>query len=262
MRHRDSLFKKTKKYPTDEALKITYKRYRNFCNNLLKKLKNDYDKTALLKAKNNSKLLWDTIKNITHMKKPHESSTQLLSSANPNDSINKINSYFSKIGSDLAQIIISKNILSPCQPPTSSVLKSFVLLPTTESEIDTIIVNSNGIFPDLFKKSVIIPVYKSGDKSHVGNYRPISILPALSKILERLLNNRLTKYLESNNLISTHQFGFRSGKSTDAAVETLTNYITTKLDKKQKVIAIFLDLAKWLLKLDYDSTEALLVLVI
>ncbi|KAJ0177049.1 hypothetical protein K1T71_007058 [Dendrolimus kikuchii] len=258
MRHRDSLFKKTKKYPNDEVLKVSYKRYRNFVNSLLKKLKNDHNKNAILSAKNNSKLLWDTIKNITYSKKPHDSPTQLLSSVNPNDSINEVNSYFSKIGSDLAQIIISKNIPSFHVPPTKTVLNSFVLLPTSESEINTIIENS--------KSSVIVPVHKSGDKSRVNNYRPISILSSLSKVIERLINNRLIQYLEYNNLISTHQFGFRSGKSTDAAVEELTNYITFNLDKKQKVIAIFLDLTKkilteWLLKLDYDSTEALLVLI-
>ena len=102
----------------------------------------------------------------------------------------------------------------------------------------------SGLFPDLFKKSVITPIHKSGDTKCVNNYRPISVLPALSKILERLLNNRLMKYLELNNLLSSQQFGFRAGKSTDMAVGSLVEHLVRHLNKKQKALAIFLDLAK------------------
>ncbi|CAG9121615.1 unnamed protein product [Plutella xylostella] len=102
----------------------------------------------------------------------------------------------------------------------------------------------NGVFPDLFKKSLIHPIHKGGNRDVVGNYRPISVLPALSKILEKLMNSRLTNYLEKENLISNSQFGFRAGRSTEDAVSSLTEYIVDLLDNKRKCIGIFLDLAK------------------
>ncbi|KAG7310313.1 hypothetical protein JYU34_003072 [Plutella xylostella] len=103
---------------------------------------------------------------------------------------------------------------------------------------------SNGIFPRCLKKSIIHPIHKSGDRDRVENYRPISILPSISKLLERIINTRLINYLESNNLLSNCQFGFRTGKSTDDAVHKLTDYIARNLDKGQKTCGIFLDLAK------------------
>ncbi|KAG7310900.1 hypothetical protein JYU34_003732 [Plutella xylostella] len=102
----------------------------------------------------------------------------------------------------------------------------------------------SGRFPDAFKHSTIIPIHKSGDKADVGNYRPISILPTLSKILERIINNRLINYLESENLLSCNQYGFRKGRSTADAVSDLTDHIVRGLDAGEKCLAIFLDLAK------------------
>ena len=58
-----------------------------------------------------------------------------------------------------------------------------------------------GIFPDEMKIARIIPLFKSGDKQNVSNYRPISLLPQFSKILEKIFNNRLINFLNSNNLL-------------------------------------------------------------
>lgn len=103
---------------------------------------------------------------------------------------------------------------------------------------------STGKFPLIYKKSQVLPIFKSGDRSCINNYRPISILPTFSKILERVMNNRLNCFLEKFCLLSESQFGFRSKKSTTDAVHELTNYIVTNLDNQNKVIVIFLDIAK------------------
>lgn len=103
---------------------------------------------------------------------------------------------------------------------------------------------NQGEFPSAFKKASIHPIHKHGDRDRVNNYRPISILPALSKILEKIVNKRLVQYLESKELLSNSQFGFRRKKSTNDAVHELTNYVITKLDDTKKVKAVFLDLAK------------------
>ncbi|KAL0819437.1 hypothetical protein ABMA28_007542 [Loxostege sticticalis] len=101
-----------------------------------------------------------------------------------------------------------------------------------------------GIFPKAFKKAIITPVHKGGDRDNVTNYRPISVLTSLSKILEKVLNKRLIEFLENHKILSDCQFGFRSKKSTEDAVQELTEFVTNNLDSKQKCVGIFLDLAK------------------
>jgi hypothetical protein len=66
-----------------------------------------------------------------------------------------------------------------------------------------------GIFPDKLKIAKIIPIHKADDKLCVGNYRPISILPFFSKILERLMYNRLLDYIDVNSILVNNQYGFR-----------------------------------------------------
>ena len=84
-----------------------------------------------------------------------------------------------------------------------------------------------GIFPDQMKTAKIIPLYKSGDKSNFTNYRPVSLLPQFSKVLEKLFCCRLNKFIEVNNILSSNQYGFRNKHSTSLAlidlVEELTN---------------------------------------
>ena len=75
-----------------------------------------------------------------------------------------------------------------------------------------------GIVPDCLKIARVTPIYKSGDESKVINYRPISILPCFSKLLELIMYNRLYKYLIDNELLYKKQFGFQTGHSTSHAV--------------------------------------------
>lgn len=102
----------------------------------------------------------------------------------------------------------------------------------------------SGVFPKWFKFSKTIPIYKKGDKSMSTNYRPISLLPIFSKILEKVVYNRLIRYLEQNNIILNNQNGFRKGKSTLTAAFSLTEEILQALDKKEKVLGFFFDLSK------------------
>ena len=67
----------------------------------------------------------------------------------------------------------------------------------------------NGEFPTAMKISKVIPVHKSGDANTLNNYRPIFLLPSLSKVLERIMYDRLYKYLSANNMIIPEQFGFK-----------------------------------------------------
>ena len=101
-----------------------------------------------------------------------------------------------------------------------------------------------GQFPDKLKIAKIIPIFKSEDKLLINNYRPISIRHFFSKILERLMYNRLLNYLTLNKILVENQFGSRQGHSTYMALLKLVNDITEELDKGNCSIGIFIDLVK------------------
>ena len=94
------------------------------------------------------------------------------------------------------------------------------------------------------KIAKIIPLYKSGDNQSYCNYRPISILPSLSKILEKTVYKRLTDYLNKYDILNTSQYGFRHGHSTSMALLDFVERIHEALDRKEYTIGVFLDLAK------------------
>ena len=73
---------------------------------------------------------------------------------------------------------------------------------------------SAGVFPDVLKVASITPVFKKGDRSDVCNYRPISVLPLLSKVFEKAMANRMNSYLSKFSILPTCQFGFQRGRST------------------------------------------------
>ena len=90
----------------------------------------------------------------------------------------------------------------------------------------------------------MVPIFKAGDRFSPDNYRPISLLPNFSKILEKIVSNRLIVFLEEHNLISEHQFGFRKGHSTIHPLMLFMNNLTSALNKNHFSIAIFCDLRK------------------
>ena len=102
----------------------------------------------------------------------------------------------------------------------------------------------SGIFPNELKIYRVIPLYKSGDKGDITNYRAISLLPVLSKIFEKLIHSRLTKFFDDNNVIYNKQFGFRKKHSTIHALNTAVTQIINSLNKNNVVLGIFLDFNK------------------
>ena len=101
-----------------------------------------------------------------------------------------------------------------------------------------------GLVPSDWKIAKVIPVFKSGKKSDLDNYRPISDLPILSKLLEKFVHKQLIDHLEKNCMLFSIQFGFRSKRSTELAVTFLTDHIRKEADKGSLTGAIFIDLSK------------------
>ena len=103
---------------------------------------------------------------------------------------------------------------------------------------------SQGIFPDTYKKAQVIPLYKGGDKGDVNSYRPISLLPILGKLLEKIISVRVVKFFDKFNLFCPQQFGFRKNFSTEYAILDIYEKMLKNLDSGISTCAIFLDLAK------------------
>ena len=101
-----------------------------------------------------------------------------------------------------------------------------------------------GIFPMLEKEAKITPLYKSGNHMLVDNYRPISVLNILSKVIERLTYQQLSHYLEENNLLCPFQYGFRKGRSTEQSITTLVDFIRSNMDESKITGAVYIDLRK------------------
>lgn len=99
-------------------------------------------------------------------------------------------------------------------------------------------------FPSDWKRTKVLPLFKSGAKSSVNNYRPISVIPAISKVIEKVVHEQLTAYLESNNLINNNQFGFRPRRSTELAATIFIDTVKLKVNDGKMVGAVFLDLTK------------------
>ena len=110
-----------------------------------------------------------------------------------------------------------------------------------------IIINTSivtGVHTDHWKKPLVVPTYKSGDTDSIVNYRPICLLPILSKILEKIIAIQLLDYLESNKMLTNAQHGFRQNLSTETALLTVTNSLYENIEKKKISLLILLDLSK------------------
>ena len=101
-----------------------------------------------------------------------------------------------------------------------------------------------GHFPSLLKEARVCPIFKKGDHEKCSNYQPISLLPNISKIYERIMHNRVHDFMLKENTLYDLQFGFRKGASTTHALVNLFGNIKTSLDNKTYVCGEFIDLQK------------------
>jgi hypothetical protein len=102
----------------------------------------------------------------------------------------------------------------------------------------------SGVFPEQLKYAVVKPIHKMGDKTSLANYRPISLLTSFSKLVERVMYNRLVNHLAKYSIINPNQYGFQGNLSTDNAIYTILNETLTALKNKLKVKELFCDVEK------------------
>ncbi|XP_065677391.1 uncharacterized protein LOC136092773 [Hydra vulgaris] len=101
-----------------------------------------------------------------------------------------------------------------------------------------------GTVPEKLKIARVLPIFKSGDDTDSSNYRPISVLPCFSKLLERIMYNRLNSYLTVNNMLYNKQFGFKKNHSTDHALTELVTHVTNAFNDDHFTLGVFIDLSK------------------
>lgn len=112
-----------------------------------------------------------------------------------------------------------------------------------------------GSFPDLLKIARVLPIFKEGNSNDPGNYRPISILPILSKIYEMVIRNRMMLYLEKINFINKDQYGFQRNANTTAACLNLIEEIYKNIEQKHKTCSVFIDVRK-----AFDSVDHVMLI--
>jgi hypothetical protein len=191
---------------------------------------------------------------------------------------NKFNEYFTNIGNDLAKRIPSTN-LDPLSYIQIDMQESMFTHHVECNEVEKIIQSlknasaghdgiqakalkntyslylqplthvlnlslTQGFVPDCMKVARVIPLYKSGDAMQLSNYRPVSILPVFSKLLERLMYNRLISFINRHKILYKYQFGFRSNHSTNMALILLIDKIASAIEKGEFVVGLFLDFQK------------------
>ncbi len=261
-----------------------YKKYKNKYNHLIRieKEKKKYYTAKFDEASDNIKETWRVINQLLHRKKTSVTfPSQFIDNnrvyTDPSDIAHAFNHYFVNIGTVLSERMhptgSPSEYLKGCYPS----LQSFD--PPTEKEIMDIVINmkdsaaghdevricvikkfissfikpltyiftkslESGILPRDLKIAKVTPVFNSGDKSSFNNYRPISVLPCFSKILEKLVYNRMMIHMQKLNILYEHQYGFRKNHSTEMAVLQLIDKIHTALNNNEYALGIFLDLSK------------------
>lgn len=267
-----------------------YKRYKKIYNRVIRQAKKLYFDNIIKNSANKSKTVWkiingsikNNINNQTINSTPEFEINDQLITDKPKI-VNEINSYFVNLPNSLKPP--QCNII---ETTTTLNEKSIYLEPVTAAEIiDTInnlkdsnsvgpddisikvvklcaqqiaeplahIINecfSEGTFPSFLKLSKIIPLYKKGDRTKICNYRPIAILSVFSKIFEKLLAKRIKNFLESCNILSPNQHGFREQHSTITALINILDFIYKHLDQGHKILGLFIDLSKAFDLVDHD----------
>ncbi|MCG8032729.1 MAG: hypothetical protein JAY75_14385 [Candidatus Thiodiazotropha taylori] len=102
----------------------------------------------------------------------------------------------------------------------------------------------SGIFPSAWKEAKVSPIHKTGSKDDVNNYRPISILPTLSKIIEKWIQKKLMTFLDKHSLLHKHQSGFRAGHSTESALIRMTDEWLKAINDGKLIGSVMIDFRK------------------
>ena len=286
---KNKLYVTSIKFPTIYNIS-KYKEYRNKLHSLLRRVERQHYNDILYQNKNNLCKQWRVINEVINKKKYSGISDKfIINNKRISDKTiiaNTFNNFFVNLGPNLA-----KNIplidTDPTKFITHEISQSLFLLPVSENELNNVIKSLNnsspgadditprivkrtwhlcsepllyilnlsfiqGVFPNELKVAKVIPLYKSNNKMEINNYRPVSILPAFSKIFERLMYNRLNSFINKHKILCNNQFGFRKQHDTNMALIIMVDKILKAMNEGEFVIGLFLDLCKAFDTLNHD----------
>ena len=249
---------------------------------MLAKAERKHYSNLMEENKNNMKKSWAVLKEVINKRKSVTSCSRfMINDKVISDNLkisNGFNSFFVNVGPSLADKIPSDN-----RPPTvfmrDKIVNSMVLDSVFTNEVVSIVKNlkeggsgwdcvsasvvkatycgfieplthifnlslTQGVFPNELKVARVIPLFKSGNSMILSNYRPVSVLPVFSKILERLMYNRLLSFVNKYKLLYMYQFGFRADHSPNLALLFLVDKVSNALESGEYVLGLFLDFSK------------------
>lgn len=277
---KNNLYKRFIKQRTKDA-EIKYKLCKNRLVNIIRTSKKEYYLTLLEQSRSNTQETWRILNSIIKKGSKNKNYPDYFKKDKDivldktKDIVNEFNDFFVNVGFNLAKEIpesrnnndlnkhITQNVSSMFIGAVThreiiNIVKTFKNKKSTDCfGIDMTLVKSiieyivqpfayicNLSFRTGVLKGGVIPIHKNGERCQFTNYRPISLLPQFSKILEKLFVNRLDKYIEKHNLLSDNQYGFRAKRSTSMAVMELVEGISTAIDNKEYTVGVFIDLKK------------------
>ena len=280
---RDKLYARTIRNPNNEYLRDEYKHYCKQLRKVIRRARRVYFHKKIENCQGNNYKTWQTIYEAINKQKnqkhniPRALNIEGTQVDDKQTMCEQFNNYFTRIGDSIAQQIPS--VINTCaQPEPNS--NTFFASPVTESEVRTLVKQlserkamghdgihpkllkasedsvikalthifnlslQNGVFPIDLKTARVLPIHKGGPSETLNNYRPISLLPILSKILEKLMHSRVYKFLEEQNFFYQYQYGFRKNKNTGLAIAELTNELNINIDNGLINVGVFLDFRK------------------
>lgn len=283
-RQRQLLWQKRLK-PTDEN-KIKFETYARRFKNIIKLTQKAQNNYMIKNSKNKSKTSWQIINN---KKSQNEPISKILKNGkliyDPKEIAESFNNFFIDQISEIPKVTTDNSVpieyndhsifMAPVVPQDIMRIirhlknkKSFgydgistTVIKFVSSSIAAplchIINNSisTGIFPDSLKSVVVKPLFKKNDKENMANYRPIALIPIISKIFEKVIYESLYKFLTKFNILCDEQKGFRKNKNINMAVYDLLNNVMKNVDTKTPVCAIYTDMSK---AFDYVNHKKLL----
>ena len=272
---KEKLLRKARLKPTTDKWD-KYKAYRNKYYKIVKAAKMAYYCKQFNIHSKSSKRTWGLINEVTGRKQRHV----IMADGNPDKLTETFNSFYSNIGPALAKQIPSsdkhftdyltieptdskfkfkevlpydiEDVIRSMAPKHSSSFDGIsnkllkAISPSIKIPLSHLINLSleHNYIPDEWKKAKVIPLYKSGDINDPGNYRPISLLSTLSKVLEKIVEQQLRRYLYNNGILYPKQYGFRPGHNCEQLLLNLQSYIFHARNASESAVALFIDLKK------------------